>query len=183
MVAEDGLDAIDQLQNRLASTLGASDAAEASLDELVALRDRVDNEGLNIEIAQQRIEKLIELKDRAIDQTGNLVAATENLELMIDIQDQMQKVALTFGQMRHWITEIVAFEPTLNRAMRSLQPLMQLGNLRHMNATQLRQVVREMGQQREAQLAETEANETLAAESAENETLAMPSMVGSNLAN
>jgi hypothetical protein len=176
VVAEEGLDAIDGLHSRLASTIGANDAAEASLDELVALRDRVDNEGLNIEVAHQRVEQLIRLKDRTLDQTGDLVTATENLELMIDIQDQMQKVALTFGQMRHWITEIVAFEPTLNRAMRSLQPLVQLGDLRHMNATQLRQVVRNMSNQQVEQA--TDSAEAVAEETqeADSNTAAVPAI-------
>lgn len=70
---------------------------------------------------------------------------------MIDIQDQLAKVATSYGRMRHWITEIVAFEPTLNRAMRSLQPLVELGNLRHMSANDLRQVIRTMNERRESQ--------------------------------
>ncbi len=151
VIAQDSLDAIDGLHDRLAASGEANRAAVESLDELVDLRDRLDSEGSGVELARQRVEQLIELKDRTLGQTGNLAAATENLELMIDIHDQFQKIASQFGGMRHWITEIVMFEPTFNHAMRTLQPLMELGNLRHMSAGELRQVVRSMNDRRETQ--------------------------------
>ena len=47
--------------------------------------------------------------------------------------------------------EIVAFEPVITRAMRSLQPLVQMGNLRHMDPAELRQVIRTMKEQNQLQ--------------------------------
>jgi hypothetical protein len=146
IVSEEGLDAIDALQQRIAATAASNDVAIAGLEAMVALRDRVQNEAAGVETAQERAEQLIDLKNRVLDRTGNLAAATENLELMIDIQEQFGRVSQSFGRMRQWLVEIVAFEPTFNRAMRSLQPLLQLGNLRHMNASQLREVVRTMNE-------------------------------------
>jgi DNA repair exonuclease SbcCD ATPase subunit len=148
--AEKSLDAIDALNQRLTLEAGNNHAAEESLDALVAIRDRLDDEGVGIEFARDRVDKLIELKDRAIGQTGNVTTAIETLELMIDVEDQLAKIGESFGRMRHWITEIVAFEPTFNRAMRSLQPLVELGNLRHMSPTDLRQVIRTMNDRRES---------------------------------
>jgi hypothetical protein len=63
---------------------------------------------------------------------------------MADVQEQMAKIALSFGRMRHWIVEILAFEPTFNRAMQTLRPLTELGNVRRMSASELRQVIRTM---------------------------------------
>jgi hypothetical protein len=97
------------------------------------------------------VTQLIDLKDRSISQTADIAASIESLELMADVRDQMQQMAQTFGRMRNWVVEIVAFEPVITRAMRSLQPLVQMGNLRHMNPAELRQVIRTMNEQNELQ--------------------------------
>ena len=152
-VADDSLNAIDALHARLGATQAANPAALASLDALVSIRDRLDDQGTGIQAAQDRVEQLIDLKNLAIAQTDDLPTATANLELMVDIQEQFERIAGTFGRMRLWIAEVVAFEPTFNRAMRTLQPLVELGNLRHMNANELRQVVQAMSQRRDAQFA------------------------------
>jgi hypothetical protein len=152
-IAEDSLNAIDALHARLGETQAANPAALASLEALVSIRDRLDDQGTGIEVAQERIGQLIDLKDQAIAQTEDMATATANLELMVDIQEQFERIAGTFGRMRLWIAEVVAFEPTFNRAMRTLQPLVELGNLRHMNANELRQVVRSLSERRDAQLA------------------------------
>ena len=70
---------------------------------------------------------------------------------MADIRDQMQQMAATYGRMRNWIVEVVAFEPVVKQAMQGLQPLLQLGNLRHMNPAELRQVIRTMNDRHELQ--------------------------------
>jgi hypothetical protein len=50
------------------------------------------------------------------------------------------------------VNEMVAYEPVISRAMRSLQPLVQLGNLRHMSPAELRQVIQTMNDRRDATL-------------------------------
>ena len=47
--------------------------------------------------------------------------------------------------------------------MKSLQPLLQLGNLRHMSPSELRQVIRTMNEQREIELTGTPEDESSAA--------------------
>ena len=60
--------------------------------------------------------------------------------------------------------------------MRSLQPLVQLGDLRHMNATQLRQVVKNMTNKQDEQLTDAANGEAVAEESTEaaSNTAAVP---------
>ena len=64
--------------------------------------------------------------------------------------------------MRHWIAEVLAFEPAFNRAMRSLQPLAELGNLRHLSASELRQVIHGIESQRTSQWTSSPAVEPAA---------------------
>src|SRR5262249_20614423 len=130
-------------------------AAVEALNGLVDIRRQLDVQGTDLDLARQRADQLIDLKDRVVSATPNLATATENLELMGDIQEHLAKVAQSFGQMRHWIIEILAFEPVFNRAIRTLQPLTELGNVRHMNSTDLRQVIRQMNERRGPQWSAT----------------------------
>jgi hypothetical protein len=156
-------DAILNLVGNL-STYGSDvNSAADALENLVAIRERLDDQGTGIEVARQRVEGLIGVKDLAISQTRDLADATENLELMSDVQDQLAKTAVTFGRMRNWITEILTFEPTFNRAMKSLQPLVELGNIRHLSAADLRQVIRTMNEREPSQLTASPEAETSAA--------------------
>ncbi len=102
--------------------------------------------------------QLIDLKDRSLAQTADIADAIESIELMADVRDQMQQVAQAFGRMQNWVVQIAAFEPVLNRAMRSLQPLVQLGNLRHMDAAELRQVLRTMSDRQDMQYSGTKTD-------------------------
>lgn len=166
--AQLSLDSVDALHERISSTTDNTRTAEQGLDALLAMSERLQDQGNGIELANQRVDQLIDLKDRALANTGNLASATENLELMMDVHDQLAKIALSFGRMRHWVTEIVAFEPIFNRAMRSLQPLTELGNLRNLNAGELRQVIRTMNDRHTGQLAVSPEGQPATSDSAAN---------------
>jgi ABC-type transporter Mla subunit MlaD len=130
---------------------GETSTAQAALDSLAAMRQRLDDQGTGIDLAGQRLEQLVDLKNRTINQTRDLAQATESLELMADVHEQLGKIAASFGRMRHWIVEILAFEPAFTRAMRTLQPLTELNNLRRMNPTELRQVLRSLDNRSDTQ--------------------------------
>jgi hypothetical protein len=136
---------------------GETSTAQAALDSLAAIRQRLDDQGTGVELAGQRLEQLVDLKNRTINQTGDLAQATESLELMADVHEQLGKIAASFGRMRHWIVEILAFEPAFARAMRTLQPLTELNNLRRMNPSELKQVLRSLDNRSDTQWTGTDA--------------------------
>jgi hypothetical protein len=136
---------------------GETSTAQAALDNLAGIRQRLDDQGTGIDLAGQRLDQLVDLKNRTIDQTRDLGQATESLELMADVHEQLGKIAASFGRMRHWIVEILAFEPAFTRAMRTLQPLTELNNLRRMNPTELRQVLRSLDNRSDTQWTGTDS--------------------------
>ena len=83
----------------------------------MAIRQRLDDQSAGLDLAAERTGQLIDLKTRILA-NPDLADAAVNLELMGDVQDQMANIADSFGKMRHWIVEILAFEPMFNRAMR-----------------------------------------------------------------
>jgi hypothetical protein len=123
-------------------------AARAALEGLIGMRERLDIQATGLEVAQERAEILIALKNRLVAQTSNLAEAIETLELTTDLHDQLEKAVRSFDRMRHAVIEIMAFEPTVERALSALEPLTALGNLRHLNGGELREVARSVRDQR-----------------------------------
>ncbi len=123
-------------------------AARGALEGLIAIRQRLDEQAPELAVAQDRADNLILLKDKVLAQTANLAEAIETLELTTDLHEQLEKAVRSFDAMRHAVIEIMAFQPTVERALIALQPLTALGNLRHLSGGDLREVARAMRDQR-----------------------------------
>jgi hypothetical protein len=131
---------------------GDTESAYSALERLLALRDLLEDQS-EVGVARSRVEQMLELKDAILARTHNLAEAVETWELATDLQDQFQEVSGSFERIRHRLVEILALEPTIQRAVRSLQPLTELGNLRRLSPTELRQAARIISQQRQTELA------------------------------
>ena len=90
------------------------------------------------------------LKDKVLAQTADLAEAIDTLELTADLHEQLEKAVRSFAGMRHAVIEIMALEPTVERALAALEPLTALGNLRHLNGGELRDVARSIRDQRKS---------------------------------
>jgi DNA repair exonuclease SbcCD ATPase subunit len=138
-------------------------SARASLDELCAVCELLHAKGDRVKTAHQRAESLVALKDGIIAQTRNLAGAIETLELTSDLDRQFHEAAALFGRFRAWMVELVLLEPTIERAMQTLLPLTELGNLRRLSDDQLRAAARTISQGRLATpLGEPEPDDSLA---------------------
>ena len=138
--------------------------AREALGELIDIRDQLDHQGNGLATAQQRVNGLLELKDEVLAETDDLVDAIETFERAQDLQDQFEKVSLSFDRIRRWMTEALVLEPMVERTVRSLQPLTELGNLRRLTPDELRHAARMITQQRETSIANKPRPETSDAE-------------------
>ena len=176
--AADAMVDIESLQTRLVETAEMSSEARRASDELLALEQDLICRGYDIDLARealddltmfrellvenadevetayQQVENLVALKDTVLSQTGDLADAIETLELTSDIYDQFQAAANSFRHVRTWLVEVVMLEPMLQRAMQSLQPLTELGNLRRLSGDQLRAVARSINDRQRTHLAQ-----------------------------
>ena len=87
------------------------------------------------------------MKDDVLAQNANIADAIETLERTVDLTDQYQQASKSFDTMRRWLTDVILMEPTVQRAMQTLEPISELGNLRRISQDELRkaaQVVRDM---------------------------------------
>ena len=122
------------------------------------IQQQLSQQAATIDLAAERLQDLLQLKDTIVSRTSNLVDAIETLELTADLTRQFHQAATSFDEIRRWMTEIVATGPSLQRAREVISPLLDLGNLRRLDANRLRSMARAISQQWDADLAGTAIN-------------------------
>ncbi|MCA9264829.1 MAG: hypothetical protein KDA60_13310 [Planctomycetales bacterium] len=146
-------DQLLSLEESLLQRRGETEIARENLDQLFDLRDSLGADEANVQVAQGRVEDLVGLKNSIISKTDDLAEAIETLELTTDLTQQYHEAALAFENIRQWMVEIVAMEPMLARARRSLEPLTELGNLRRLDRDQIKAVAQNLSQTWRTQVA------------------------------
>ena len=130
-----------------------ADEANAALDSLVEIKDTIQVETEDCNLAHDRMVDLLQLKDRVVNHTSDLAAAVETLELSTDLSAQLHQAVAAFEDIRHWMVEIVANQSLLDKAKLALQPITELGNLRHLDPARLREVARSVSKKYDSRLA------------------------------
>ncbi|MDG2384198.1 MAG: hypothetical protein P8N76_21185 [Pirellulaceae bacterium] len=149
-LAADASTVADQLLDLHQTLINEADRAseaELALNELVDIRTLLDAQSIDIVKTKDTLHDLVEMKDDVLAQNANIADAIETLERTVDLTDQYQQASKSFETMRRWLTDVILMEPTVQRAMQTLEPISELGNLRRISQAELRhaaQVVRDM---------------------------------------
>jgi hypothetical protein len=93
---------------------------------------------------------LLGLKRQVLAQTGDLADAVETLETAADLHQQFEDTVQSFDRVRRWMTEVLVFENTVERAVAAIKPLADLTNLRRLSPVELRQAARSITDGRKA---------------------------------
>jgi hypothetical protein len=143
------------LEEDLLSRGSHTAAAHLALDDLIDLRDRVDAQATHLDKSEATLAQLVQLQDGVLAQSESVVTAIETLEASHDVQQLLVRAEQTFSNVRRLLTETIMIEPAVQQAMRGLEPLKELADLRRLNVRELRQVVGLIWDRREA-LAESQ---------------------------
>lgn len=169
-LASDVVPGVESARESLVSLTELKSLALAQADAFASLKERLLNEAPDTADANLRLDSLVSLQNRLVAETGDLAAAVETLELSTDLRRQLERVMQSFDRLRHWMAEVVLMEPALTRTIQTLQPLMEMGNLRHLSSDELRRAARHVVEQRLDRVAgaTAPASEAAAVQSAAN---------------
>ena len=148
------------LADSLASESSRVYTASSALDGLVGIRNQLDGAGSDVAQSHETLDNLIQLKNDVIAEGASIPTAIETLEQTNDLHEQFVKAAHSFDQMRRWMGEVILMEPTIERAMTTLQPLTRLGELRRMTQDELRYAANLVQSVRERQIAAASSDST-----------------------
>lgn len=142
-----------EIQNVLLLDADKTELAKDSLNKLVEIRSTLSDETSNIEMADARLTELVSLKNSVLAGTSNIKESIETLELSRDLQDSFQEASLSFREMRIWMMEMSAMQPTFLKLQSALEPLTNLANVERMQPEQLRDFAKAFMQQSKTRLA------------------------------
>ncbi|MEZ6054115.1 MAG: hypothetical protein R3C02_22445 [Planctomycetaceae bacterium] len=151
-------DELISLKESLISRGARVDVARKHADGLLSLEDSLaDDANLKIGHAQENLDALVSIEKRLVSQDDQIVAAVESLELMSDLQAEFTESVGGLENIRRGLTELAMLESTVLRTVASLQPLMELTNLRRLNSNDLHTIARGMMELRASRVAASDS--------------------------
>jgi hypothetical protein len=131
--------------------------AQQNAERLLGLRDRLANNSATTDIAEKSAARIIEIEKKLSVQKPDLAESIKSIEALIDFQHDFQKQARSLDAMRRSLMDFILMENTIARAVRMLQPILELGNLRHLNEDQLRQIARSISEGQSTRLSKNDS--------------------------
>jgi hypothetical protein len=92
--------------------------------------------------AQNALQALIEMKTRLMSQTEEVADAIQSLEILVDFQAEFEERIAGLGKMRQGLLELMLLETTIGKVTHALEPMMQLGNIRRLGDSEIREAAR-----------------------------------------
>lgn len=146
-------DRLVTLNDRIGAVENLDGSAE-NADRLLELHDAlVADQRLQLARAASNVEDLIRLQASIAGQTERLADSIESLELLSDFQNEFNGELAQIDNLRRQLTELILLQTTISRAMETLQPLAELGNVRRLNDEEVREVARDILERRRERMA------------------------------
>ena len=96
--------------------------AEQSLEQIDALCDKLADESTSIAAAQEQLSELTAIKNEVIDRSANVPAASAALDQIWDLKDGMLQAQATLDKARKLAIDMMLLEPVLDRVVSSMEP-------------------------------------------------------------
>lgn len=133
---------IQELADQLVAAGENSTEAQTAVNNLVAMQDALLNEQSRIAAAQQNLQSLIQLEESLAGETDRIADAVTSLELLAGFQDEFNYQVSQLSGMQESLTELILLESSVARAVRMIEPLAELTDLRRLNEDEVREAAR-----------------------------------------
>lgn len=130
------------LKSMILTHANDTDLAQSKFQAMVDLFSRITNSKVDLDVAGNSLGQLIELKDRLVKETDGVISAVQTLEILGDFQDEFKKRISALQNMQQDLMSIVMMETTIGRVAKALEPMLELGDLRRLSASEVREAAR-----------------------------------------
>lgn len=117
--------AVDAVRGDLEAGTSRIIAAETAVDRLVGLARSLADRQDEAVVAAARLDELAGLQHRLLRTTSDLEAADAAITRLADINLALGDASGTLGRLQRFVVDIVLLEPTFNRAVRALEPVVE----------------------------------------------------------
>ncbi|MCA9062448.1 MAG: hypothetical protein KDA96_05300 [Planctomycetaceae bacterium] len=139
--AQESTEQLLSLQQQMVAVEG-SDTAMNNARTLVAMNDTLNGDSLRLTDARQNLDALLVLEESLSTQSEAVAAAIVNLEIMDDFRKEVAQHISSLDTLRRTLVDIAMMESTIGRVAQMMQPLTEIGNLRRLSETEIREAAR-----------------------------------------
>lgn len=161
------------MQQQLAERGTTSEIAMNRAQQLLELNATLSRNDLDLQTSRATLEAMIQMQQRIRD-LPSISQSMDSLDLLIAFQDEFIDQMQSLGEMRNSLIEIALMETTLAKAVRTLQPLLELGNVRRMSDEEIRSAARSILEERNTRLSNRTSRSRQAYESNAVKDAAVP---------
>jgi erythromycin esterase-like protein len=112
------------------------------------------NQQTQLDSAHANLAGLIEIERSLAGQSRQIAESVESLQLLTGLQGEFNDQMTKLEAIQRGFTELLLMESSVARAVKMVQPLAELGNLRRNNEQEIRAAAREIINRRETRMAE-----------------------------
>jgi hypothetical protein len=154
-VARDVAERLNSLRDDLILAAKPAETATALqvAGALFGLRDTLGGDSAKVETARKNLDVLMTMQGDLAKQTEAVIDAVQSLELLSDLRKDITDHIRTMEGVRRDLIEIALMESAVSRAVKVIEPLAKLGDLRRLSEGEVRAAARTILDERAARTA------------------------------
>lgn len=166
--AKSAMQGLVDLKSMIVNQVSDVSLAQTKYQAMLDLFNQIASSDLDMDVANRSLGQLLDLKERLVKETDSVISAVQTLEILSDFQDEFKKRISSLQNMQQDLMSIVMMETTIGRVAKALEPMLELGDLRRLTATEVREAARTILDRRTTNVAdksmmESKPNHVLAA--------------------
>lgn len=141
---EESVDQLVALKDQIVAANVSDDVkvAHENVRVMIAMNDQLNSDSIRLDAARENLNSLFQLQQVLGQQSAELAVAIQNLEIMDDFQTEVAAHVQTLSTLRRTLLDIAMMESTMGRVARVIEPLSEIGNLRRLSETEVREAAR-----------------------------------------
>ena len=143
---------LTNLKAQIAEGVPGIEQAQTNADQLVVLNQTLNSQ-TQVDTAKQNLTGLIQIEQSLAGQSRQIADSVESLQLLTGLQGEFNDQMAQLEEIQRGFTELLLMESAVARAVKMVQPLAELGNLRRNNEPEMRAAAREIVNRRELRMA------------------------------
>ena len=150
--AANAVTSLTNLKAQIAEGVPGIEQAQTNANQLVVLNQTLNSQ-TQVDAAKQNLTGLIEIEQSLAGQSKQIADSVESLQLLTGLQGEFNDQMAQLEEIQRGFTELLLMESAIGRAVKMVQPLAELGNLRRNSEPEIRAVAREIVNRRELRMA------------------------------
>lgn len=147
------------MKSLILEQIGDIQSTKSKIQGVAELFGLLNHSQSDLESAKSSLKNLVGLKEKLVQESDSLIGAVQTLELLGDFQEEFKQRITSLQQMQQDLMSIAMLETTIGRVANAMKPFLELGDLRRLSASEVREAAKSILDRRTKNLAENSGRE------------------------